>query len=120
MQPFNNEIIAAIQTGLNQSNKGSHGNVRSQLQPGFTAPRGRNLRTTDGQPICSNCNRVGHVARYCLGRQNTQQQAQPNRFCGSYRNISDKPNQQNQQHYQHKNTSLNGKLNEMGSLQWGN
>ena len=29
------------------------------------ASRGRNLRTTDGQPICNVCHRVGHVARYC-------------------------------------------------------
>ena len=27
--------------------------------------RGRNLRTTDGQPICNSCQKVGHVARYC-------------------------------------------------------
>ena len=26
--------------------------------------RGRNLRTTDGQPICNKCEKVGHVARY--------------------------------------------------------
>ena len=75
MQTFKNEIIAAIQTGLNQSNRSSHGNVRPQLQPRFTAPRGSNLRTTDGQPICNYFNRVGHVARYFWARQNTQQQA---------------------------------------------
>ena len=27
--------------------------------------RGRNLRTTDGQPICNYCQRVGHVSKYC-------------------------------------------------------
>ena len=93
-----NEIIAAIQNSLNQSNRGSHGNVRPKLQPRSTASRGMNLRTTDGQPLCNNCNRVGHVARYCWARQNTQQQtqqqAQPNIFRGIYRNVPDQPNQQ--------------------------
>ena len=30
--------------------------------------RGTNLRTTDGQPICNFCQKVGHVAKYCSGR----------------------------------------------------
>ena len=28
----------------------------------------RNLRTTDGQPVCNCCLRVGHVAKYCRNR----------------------------------------------------
>ena len=29
----------------------------------------RNLRTTDGQPVCNCCLRVGHVAKYCRNRR---------------------------------------------------
>lgn len=31
----------------------------------------RNLRTTDGRPICNNCMRVGHIERSCNERRNS-------------------------------------------------
>ena len=48
-------------------------------------PRGRNLRSSDGQPICNFCSRVGHVERYCREKQgsgfnpalNSDRQSQP-------------------------------------------
>lgn len=67
-------------------------NVRSQRRP----PSYRNLaewRTPDDRPICFNCRRVGHVARYCRSRwspsaptswnDNTIDHA-PRRFAPSY------------------------------------
>ena len=35
----------------------------------FKRRRPRNLRTTDGQPVCNCCLRVGHVAKYCRNRR---------------------------------------------------
>ena len=124
MQDFKNEIIAAIQTGFRANNRNQ--NVRGmprQDQGGRGGARGRNLRTTDGQPICNECNRVGHVARYCWFRQPQQQQQQVDSqggffnpfaqqqpqqkgYAGSVQSPSSfSPNQQN--------------LNGMGPSQWG-
>ena len=59
-----NEIVAAIQGGFqNQQSSFRWGQPQQQRFQG--GARGRNLRTTDGQPICNVCQQVGHVARYC-------------------------------------------------------
>ena len=39
----------------------------------------RNRRTTDGRPICNNCNRVGHIGSGCFAKQARQSFA-PSRF----------------------------------------
>ena len=59
------EIIAAINNSFqhNQPRRGQ-GHFWSPMRNRGGA-RGRNLRTTDGQPICNFCRKVGHVARYC-------------------------------------------------------
>ena len=75
-QAMQTEIIAAIQSGLSKAqNHSFRGNPPSNQGPRGGA-RGRNLRTTNGQPICNLCQRVGHVARYCWFRPQSQQQFQ--------------------------------------------
>ena len=98
------EVIAAIQTGFNNLN-GNKNWEDSQRR----GARGRNLRTTDGQPICNNCQRVGHVARYCRFGQHQQQQFQSARR-GGFRG-----NQNNSSiFFQNREP-----LNRTGPLQWG-
>ncbi len=76
MPDFKNEIIAAIQTGFSNAQSSTfRGNPR-QDQVSRGGARGRSLRTMDGQPVCNNCHRVGHVARYCWSRQPQQPQYQ--------------------------------------------
>ena len=74
-QGLRHEIIAAIQTGFRQeARKSNHGNNQHNLKATNTFARGRNIRTSDGRPICNACNRVGHVTRYCWDvPQRTQQ-----------------------------------------------
>ena len=62
------DIIAAIQNSAQNSARP----IRNQFQP-----RGRNLRTTDGQPVCNFCYCVGHVARYCPQRNISYETPQP-------------------------------------------
>lgn len=68
------EIIAAVRDEIRKENQQSNHLTGQRENPGTENgrnrynrrdSRGRNLRTTDGQPICNNCRRVGHVARYC-------------------------------------------------------
>ena len=76
LQQVKTELIAALQdvkrNQVPQRQGQAYQNVRS---PGD--PRGRNLRTTDGQPVCNFCQRIGHVARYCDERHNQNNQHQP-------------------------------------------
>ena len=68
MKALKDEIVAAINTGF-QNNQPRRG--RGQFRPSLGnrgGARGRNLRTTDGQPICNFCQKVGHVAKYCSER----------------------------------------------------
>ena len=106
MQTFKNEIIAAIQTGIKEANKGNNNNNQPRFRRSSTFVRGRNLRTTDGRPICNVCNRVGHVACSCwenLERaQQTQFRRRPHGFVG-----------------QEAQPSSFNPLNEMGPSQWG-
>ena len=106
MQTFKNDIIAAIQTGIKEANKGNNNNNQPRFRRSSTFVRGRNLRTTDGRPICNVCNRVGHVARSCwenLERaQQTQFRRRPHGFVG-----------------QEAQPSSFNPLNEMGPSQWG-
>ena len=63
------DIIAAIQNSAQNNVRPS----QNRFQPNYRnsgESRGRNLRTTDGQPICNLCQRVGRVARYCQQRYN--------------------------------------------------
>ena len=77
------DLIVSQQEVLSSLVKEMQGNKRQQNQFSANAPRqnfygamrrpvqnrnavtGRNLRTTDGQPICNKCKRVGHIARLC-------------------------------------------------------
>ncbi len=69
------EIIAAVRDEIRRENRQSNhptgrhhensGTDRGRNRYNRHDGRGRNLRTTDGQPICNNCRRVGHVAKYC-------------------------------------------------------
>ena len=105
MQAFKNDITAAIQTGIKEANKGNNNNhPRSRRSDTFG--RGRNLRTTDGRPICNLCSRVGHVARSCWENQERAQQPQ---FRGHPRGFMGQGSQQ----------SSRNPLNEMGPSQWG-
>ena len=63
-----NEIIAAIQSGFQNNHTGKRPRQFQPFMGNRGGARGRNLRTTDGQPICNFCRRVGHVARYCSER----------------------------------------------------
>ena len=80
-----NEILAAIETKFAAAKiSGNVNNAGPPRRGRFTQPgrarggaRGRNLRTTDGQPICNNCRRVGHVARYCRSSQMQPSSANP-------------------------------------------
>ena len=64
LQLFKNEVIAAIDDRFVKYNQ-NQSNSQSRPSRFAGAPRGRNLRTTNGQPICNLCMKVGHVARYC-------------------------------------------------------
>ena len=68
LQKVKSDILAAIDARFEQNAPSRSINRFRQTRP-MNAHRGRNLRTTDGQPICNNCMRVGHVARYCRERQ---------------------------------------------------
>ena len=67
------EIIAAVRDEIRRDTHQNAPPHRQDTGTGFTGTtqhprresRGRNLRTTDGQPICNSCRKVGHVARYC-------------------------------------------------------
>ena len=70
------DIIAAIQNSAQNNVRPS----QNRLQPNYRNSgelRGRNLRTTDGQPICNFCQRVGHIVRYCQQRYNGYDAPQP-------------------------------------------
>ena len=64
------EIIAALQE-INR-NQAPQRQLNTRKFRNSGEPRGRNLRTTDGQPICNFCQRVGHVARYCPERNSQE------------------------------------------------
>ena len=67
------EIIAAVKDEMRRDTQQNAPPHRQDTGTGFIGntqyPRreswGRNLRTTDGQPICNGCRKVGHMARYC-------------------------------------------------------
>ncbi|XP_028415963.1 uncharacterized protein LOC114539526 [Dendronephthya gigantea] len=63
------DIIAAVRDEIRKDTPQNAPTDRQDFSVGNRYPRrdsrGRNLRTTDGQPICNTCQRVGHVARYC-------------------------------------------------------
>eukprot|EP00794_Sanderia_malayensis_P016316 gene16316-biopygen11996 len=60
-------VIAAINANFANPQQQGFRNAGKPWQPrgNYGGPRGHNLRTTDGQPICNKCRRVGHVARNC-------------------------------------------------------
>ena len=67
------EIIAAVRDEIRKDTQQNVTSDRQGTGTRFTGnnryprreSRGRNLRTTDGQPICNSCRKVGHVARHC-------------------------------------------------------
>ena len=53
-QGLRHEIIAAIQTGFRQeARRSNHGNNQHNWKATNTFARGRNIRTSDGRPICN-------------------------------------------------------------------
>ena len=64
LQKVKSDILAAIDARFEQ-NVPSRSLKRFRQSHPMYVPWGRNLRTTDGQPICNNCMWVGHVTRYC-------------------------------------------------------
>ena len=61
---FKNDMLAAMDAKFSSFNTKSYKPNRQQSN-NRTLARGRNLCKTYGQPVCNNCRRVGHVARYC-------------------------------------------------------
>ena len=59
------KIITAIQSGFQNNHTGKRPRQFQPFMGNQGGARGRHLRTTDGQPICTFCRRVGHVASYC-------------------------------------------------------
>ncbi len=138
MQEFKNDIIAAIDARLSNNQFQKKSGNPQRFPSGYA--RGRSLRTTDGQPICNTCQRVGHVARYCNSRpQFSVPQYQPRYprqpFQSQYQQTAayeppfqqprfqaqisnPRPRFQNQPRFQ--STDNQQFLNETGSSQWGN
>ena len=63
MNDLESTIIVVVETRLSQNQRQKQRCHSQRLTRG--AARGRNLRTTNGQPICNTCQRVGHVSHYC-------------------------------------------------------
>ena len=67
------EIIAAVRDEIRRENRQKNhptgryheNSCTDRGRNRYNRHDGRNLRTTDGQPICNNCRRVGYVAKYC-------------------------------------------------------
>ena len=110
------EIIAAINTGFQNIQHPLKGKNQYFHKGGAQAARGRNLRTTDGQPICNVCHRVGHVAKYCNERP------QPSWVPANQSNAIYTPPQRRQQFGYHNRASYQGdqNLNGQRPSQWGN
>ena len=114
MQHLRNDIIAAIDTRLSQ-NQLQKRPFNSQRFSNGTA-RGRNLRTTDGQPVCNNCQRVGHVSRYCNAnrqssapfRRNVQFRDTPSQQEDAYQPSFQAPRFQSQQPRFHNQSTFRG------------
>ena len=113
MQQFTSEIIAALQDVAKNQNNAPKGRPRSFNQ-NYGAPRGRNLRTTDGQPICNYCHRVGHVARYCQQRNNGPQSYSRSQLPQQQRN----PTVRSQSRF-YPQPPYQQNLNENGPSTWG-
>lgn len=110
------KMVAALQ--LENQRLRNNQRPQPQFQEGV---RGRNLRTTDGQPICNNCFRVGHISRYCNSRQPQQS---PSSFRQPFRS-QNQPNFQgdnfrNQPHTQQPNFRNNGYQNNQNSQRFQN
>ena len=58
---FKSDMPAAMDAKVSSFNTNSYRPNRQQRN-NCTLARGRNLRTTDGQPVWNNCRRIGHVA----------------------------------------------------------
>ena len=71
---FQNNVLAALDAKFSSFNN-QNGRPKFSHKDNHHFSCGRNLRTTDSQPICNNCYRVGHVARYCRS-QSFQAQSQ--------------------------------------------
>ena len=123
---FKKEMLAAIDAKFaREGQKPEKGKFSQQQRKGYSGARGRNLRTTDGQPICNNCQRVGHVARYCRSQVPLQQQQQPAAFFPQQQQQPQQPQSlpHNQGAYNQGNYSQGGypqqNLNGAGPSQWG-
>ena len=129
IQLVKSELIAAMDARFNRENPDSK-RFASGAKPRFPRAnqnfaRGRNLRTTDGQPICNYCQRVGHVSKYCNYRMQPPAPMFQNRHQEPIQSVTNfrpsyhqQPRSQNQPQNQ-----FGGKyesLNAPGSSQWGN
>ena len=103
------DIIAAIQNSAPSNARFP----QRQFQP-----RGRNLRTTDGQPICNFCYRVGHVARYCPQRYNNYEAPQA-RYTPQPQQPQTRLQPRSQPRFQPQSPT-NQNLNGNGPFNWGN
>ena len=121
---FKKEMLAAIDAKFAREGQKPEKGKFSQQRKGYAGARGRNLRTTDGQPICNNCQRVGHVARYCRSQVPQQQQQQPAAFFPQQQQQPQQPQSfPSQGVYSQGNYSQGGypqqNLNGAGPSQWG-
>lgn len=71
VESLKKEIIASVRDEMRKETQHDFRPQQPEPRPTYNTryprreSRGRNLRTTDGQPICNSCRKVGHVARYC-------------------------------------------------------
>ena len=114
---FKSDMLAAMDAKFSSLNKSYRPN--RQQRNNRSIARGRNLRTTDGQPVCNNCRRVGHVARYCnyqdFPAPDSDFSQPPPRF--SRPRLQFQQHQQQPQYYDSGNSQ--GNLNGPGPSQWG-
>ena len=124
------DLIAAVDARLksagNMPKRFASGTKPRPSQAAQNFARGRNLRTTDGQPICNYCQRVGHVSKYCHFRTQSpspmfqSQYQEPMQSHSNFRPpYHQQPRTQDQPQPQF-GGQYNYSLNARGPSQWGN
>ena len=125
---LHNMNVAAID---NRFQHPVHKNPQISRRSFQNGARGRNLRTTDGQPICNSCQRVGHVSRYCNLRQQNPAPSQNQRQFNFWQRQSNFENDRFDQsryqqtryglpRFQQSQPSIQQNLNGNGSSRLGN
>ena len=103
------ELIAAIDQRFVSGKPQPMNRLQQGVRESYA--RGRNLRTTNGQPICNNCYRVGHVARYCRSNNSG--------VSGRENAVQNNSRFRSTQNFQQDRFGTNY-LNEQGPSRWGN